>query len=79
MKIHEKARAYDELMHDIEKFIAELEEHSKSIEEIGNDETGKEEMGFYPMKVGRLVGSNFGLDLKIRKMQGTINWYKSLK
>ena len=79
MKIHEKARAYDELMHDIEKFIAELEEHSKSIEEIGADETGKEEMGFYPMKVGRIVGSNFGLDLKIRKMQGTINWYKSLK
>jgi len=79
MKIHEKTRAYDELMQDIEKFIAELEEHSKSIEEIGNDETGKEEMGFYPMKVGRLVGSNFGLDLKIRKMQGTINWYKSLK
>jgi hypothetical protein len=79
MKIHEKARAYDELMQDIEKFIAELEEHSKSIEEIGNDETGKEEMGFYPSKVGRLVGSNFGLDLKIRKMQGTLNWYKSLK
>jgi hypothetical protein len=79
MKIHEKARAYDELMQDIEKFIAELEEHSKSIEEIGADETGKEEMGFYPNKVGRLVGSNFGLDLKIRKMQGTLNWYKSLK
>ena len=79
MKIHEKARAYDELMQDIEKFITELEEHSKSIEEIGADETGKEEMGFYPNKVGRLVGSNFGLDLKIRKMQGTLNWYKSLK
>ena len=79
MKIHEKARAYDELMQDIEKFITELEEHSKSIEEIGADETGKEEMGFYPNKVGRLVGSNFGLDLKIRKMQGTLNWYKRLK
>ena len=79
MKIHEKARAYDELMKDIDSFITELEEHSKSIEEIGKDETGKGEIGFYPMKVGRLVGSNFGLEIKIRKMQGTINWYKSLK
>ena len=79
MTVHEKARAYASLMEDIEKFITELEDHSKSIEEIGADETGKEEMGFYPMKVGRLVGSNFGLDMKIRKMQGTLNWYKNLK
>ena len=79
MKIHEKARAYDELMKDIDSFITQLEEHSNSIKEIDKDQTGKDEMGFYPMKVGRLVGSNFGLDLKIRKMQGTINWYKSLK
>ena len=79
MKIHEKARAYDELMKDIDSFITQLEEHSKSIEEIGADETGKEEMGFYPSKVGRLVGSNFGLDLKIRKMKGTLDWYKRLK
>ena len=79
MKIHEKARAYDELMQDIEKFIHELEEHSKSIEEIGKDETGKGEIGFYPMKVGRLIGSNFGLEIKIRKIQGILDWYKKLK
>jgi hypothetical protein len=79
MTVHEKARAYVELMADIENFMKELEEHSKSIEEIGADETGKEEMGYYPNKVGRLVGSNFGLDLKIRKMKGTLDWYKRLK
>jgi hypothetical protein len=79
MTVHEKARAYGELMQDIESFIAELEEHSKSIEEIGADEAGKEDMSFYPMKVGRLVGSNFGLDIKIRKMKGTLDWYKRLK
>ena len=79
MKIHEKARAYDELMKDIDSFITELEEHSNSIKEIDRDQTGKEEMGYYPMKVGRLVGSNFGLELKIQKMVGILEWYKKLK
>ena len=79
MTVHEKARAYAELMTEVEAFILELEEHSKSIEEIGADETGKEDMSFYPMKVGRLVGSNFGLDIKIRKMKGALDWYKRLK
>lgn len=79
MKIHEKARAYDELMKDIDSFITELEEHSNSIKEIEKDETGQGSIGFYPSKVGRLVGSNFGLDMKIRKMQGTLDWYKKLK
>jgi len=79
MKIHEKARAYDELMKDIDSFITQLEEHSNSIKEIEKDETGKDEMGYYPTKVGRLVGSNFGLELKIQRMVGILDWYKKLK
>jgi hypothetical protein len=79
MKIHEKARAYDELMKDIDSFITQLEEHSNSIKEIEKDETGKGEIGFYPMKVGRLVGSNFGLEIKIQRMVGILDWYKKLK
>lgn len=79
MTVHEKARAYAELMTEVEAFILELEEHSRSIEEIGKDETGKDAMGFYPMKVGRLVGSNFGLDIKIQRMKSNLDWYKKLK
>jgi hypothetical protein len=36
-------------------------------------------MGYYPMKVGRLVGSNFGLEIKIQRMVGILDWYKKLK
>lgn len=79
MKIHEKAYAYDELMKDIDLFITELQAHSKSIEAVGADESGKEDSSYYAMKVGRLLGSNFGLDLKIQRMLGTLNWYKKQK
>jgi hypothetical protein len=79
MKIHEKARAYDELMKDVEEFLAAIESHYEEIEKIGATEEGKENSSFYPMKVGILVGSNFGLAMKISRFKGALKWYKSLK
>jgi hypothetical protein len=80
MRVHEKARAYDELMKDIEDFLTEVEAHANSVDKIGDSEEGRENNPyFYAMKTGLLTGSTFGLRLKISKFKGTLNWYKSLK
>lgn len=80
MRVHEKARAYDELMKDIEEFLAEVEDHANSIDKIGDSEEGKEtNPSFYAMKTGLLTGSNFGLHMKISKFKGLLRFYKSLK
>ena len=80
MKIHEKARAYDELMKDVEEFLTAVEDHANDVDQIGNSEEGKEDNpSFYAMKVGSLTGTNFGLHMKIGRFKGTLNWYKNLK
>lgn len=79
MKLHEKAKAYDELMKDIEEFITELIEHADSIDSISNSEEGKDVPTYYARKCGILGGSNFGLQMKISKFKGILNWYKKLK
>jgi hypothetical protein len=80
MRIHEKARAYDELMKDIEEFLKEVEEHADSVDKIGDSEEGRENNpSFYAMKTGLLTGSNFGLRMKISRFKGNLNFYKSLK
>lgn len=80
MRVHEKARAYDELMKDVEEFLAAVESHYEDVEKIGANEEGKEDNpSFYAMKVGTLVGTNFGLAMKISRFKGALKWYKSLK
>lgn len=79
MKVHEKARAYDELMKDVQEFLTELESHAASVDAIANNEEGKDNPNYYAIKVGSLSGNNFGLVLKIGKFKGTLNWYKNLK
>jgi len=79
MKVHEKAKAYDELMKDIEKFIAELTQHADSIDSISNSEEGKDSPTYYARKCGILGGSNFGLQMKISTFKGVLNRYKRLK
>jgi hypothetical protein len=80
MKIHEKARAYDELMKDCEEFLAAVESHYEDVEKAGANEEGKEDNpNFYAMKVGTLIGTNFGLAMKIARFKSAFNWYKKLK
>lgn len=79
MTVHEKARAYAELLNDVEEFLAAVESHYNDVEKVGADQEGKEDSTFYAKKVGTLVGTNFGLAMKISRFKGTLNWFKNLK
>ena len=83
MKIHEKAKLYDELIKDFESLLVELRKHTDSINEIENREDLVEakanNSSYYSLLAGTLKGSNFGLEMKISKAEGTLNWYKTQK
>jgi hypothetical protein len=84
MKIHDKAKLYDELIKDFESLLTELKSHSKMVNEIPNREdlVSLKQSGsstYYPMLSGTYHGSNFALDMKISKAEDTLNWYKSQK
>ena len=84
MKIHEKARLYDELLKDYEELINEMRKHCESIKTIQDREDLKEMKQndisiYYPLLAGTYQGSNFGLDLKIGRAQSNLKWYKGIK
>jgi hypothetical protein len=84
MKVHEKAKMYDEMMKDFQSFISELEIYHQSIENIESDPELIEMKStnidnYYPMLTGKLKGSNFGLSMKINKYKGMLNWYQKQK
>jgi hypothetical protein len=85
MKIHEKARLYDELMKDVQSFVSELETYRQKIENI---ETADLELvetkqnrfdNYHSMLAGKLKGSNFGLGIRIDIFKGTLSWYNKQK
>ena len=81
MKVHEKAALYDQLIKDYESLINEIKSHHQSIEDIPNQpeikESNSSDFGYYPRLVGTYSGSNFGLQMKIAKFEGVLNWYKT--
>jgi hypothetical protein len=84
MKVHEKAKLYDLLLLDFEELIIELKNHSESIKEIPNrpeliemKETNSS--SYYPLLAGTYQGSNFGLEMKISRIESNLNWYKKQK
>ena len=84
MKIHEKARLYDELLKDYEELVNEMRKHCESIKTIQDREDLKEMKQkdtsiYYPLLAGTYQGSNFGLDLKIGRAQSNLKWYKGIK
>lgn len=84
MKVHEKAKLYDSLLRDYEELIIELKQHSESIKEIPNrsDLIGMKESNissYYPLLAGTYQGSNFGLEMKISRIESNLNWYKNQK
>jgi len=78
MKVHEKARLYDELMKDSEEFIQALEKYHQEVETAEEDPEvkGRESSMRNAALVGKYRGMNFGLLMKINRFKGTINWYK---
>ena len=84
MKVHEKAKLYDSLLRDYEELIIELKQHSESIKEIPNrsDLIEMKESNissYYPLLAGTYQGSNFGLEMKISRIETNLNWYKNQK
>ena len=84
MKVHEKAKLYDSLLRDYEELIIELKQHSESIKEIPNrsDLIEMKESNissYYPLLAGTYQGSNFGLEMKISRIESDLNWYKNQK
>lgn len=84
MKIHEKAKLYDELLKDYEDLINELQQYKDSVLDLENRADMVEAKqtnisNYYPLLAGALKGSNFGLEMKINRAQSTLNWYKSQK
>lgn len=84
MKVHEKAKLYDSLIKDFEDLITEIETHSNSIKDIENrpdllEVKEKSLSTYYPLLAGTYHGSNFGLEMKVQRAKGTLNWYKSIK
>lgn len=77
MKIHQKAELYDQLVKDYETLINEMLLYHQSVEEIKNSKF--DTIQDYPVVVGKYAGSNFGLLIKIKKAEGTLNWYKRQK
>ena len=84
MKIHEKASLYDSLLRDYEELIIELKKHSESIKEIPNrpeliEMKENNPSSYYPLLAGTYQGSNFGLEMKISRIESNLNWYKNQK
>ena len=84
MKVHEKAKLYDSLLRDYEELIIELKQHSESIKDIPNrsDLIEMKESNissYYPLLAGTYQGSNFGLEMKISRIESNLNWYKNQK
>jgi hypothetical protein len=81
MKVHEKAKLYDELMKDIEGFVREVERHHQEVDVAENDPLlGETETSTKNSRlVGKYQGMNFGLLMKVKMFRGTLDWYKKQK
>ena len=80
MKVHEKAKLYDELLKDVEEFISRVEEHHNKIANLRSEfDIPSSDPHYHAKLSGSYDGANFGLSLKINSMKGTLNWYKSIK
>lgn len=80
MKVHEKAKLYDELIKDYEELLNSIRSHHDEVEQIPNRlEIDKTSPYYYPTITGIYSGSNFGLSIKIGKAEGILKWYKNQK
>jgi hypothetical protein len=80
MKIHEKARLYDELLRDFKNCLQSMEDHHKEIDALEEREDIIKliEQGLsskYAGLCGAYKGCNFGLNLKISRFKVILNYY----
>ena len=84
MKIHEKAKLYDELLKDHEELLAEMEKFKQDLEDLPTREDiiGLKETNlnyYYATATGAFSAMAFGLDIKLHRFKGMLNWYKQQK
>ena len=84
MKVHEKAKLYDELLKDYEDLLNELTKFNKDLEELPDraDLIAEKEKGqsyYYAVTVGAFRAMPFGLDMKLHRYKGMLDWYKRQK
>ena len=84
MKIHEKAHLYDELLKDYTALLEELDKFKVELEELPKREDlivekEKNLSNYYAATTGAFSAMAFGLDIKINRFRGTLNWYKKQK
>jgi predicted nuclease with TOPRIM domain len=80
MKIHEKAKLYDELLKDYTELLNEMEKFKSELENLPNREDLVKEKennlsSYYAMTTGSFSAMAFGLDIKLHKFKGVLNWY----
>ena len=84
MKIHEKAKLYDELIKDYAELLDELEKFKSELENLPNREDIIKEKennlsSYYAMTTGAFRAMGFALDIKLHKFKGVLNWYNCQK
>lgn len=75
----DKAALYDDLMKDVEEFVAAMEKHWQKIEDIKQEDLDLKDTDYQLYKtkqLGSYQGSNFGLRLQIDYFLGKLNWFR---
>jgi hypothetical protein len=84
MKVHEKAKLYDSLIKDYEALLEEMKKFKDELEALPSREdiAPLKETNlsrYYAFATGAYSAMAFGLDIKLHRFQGELNWYKRQK
>jgi len=75
----DKAALYDDLMKDVDAFVAAMEKHWQKIEDIKQEDLeikDKDYREYMNRQLGSYQGNNFGLRLQIDYFLGKLSWFK---
>jgi hypothetical protein len=84
MKIHEKAKLYDELLKDFESLIEDVRKFKTELEELPNREDiqpmkESNQGHYYAMCTGAFSAMPMALDMKMWKHEWNLKYYKNQK
>jgi len=84
MRIHEKAKLYDELLKDYIALIEDVRKYKSELEEIPNREDlapiKESNLGhYYAMCTGAFSAMPMALDIKMWKHEANLKFYQKLK
>ena len=84
MKIHEKAKLYDELLKDYIELINDIQSFKSDLENLPNREDitklKEENLGYYYASItGSFQAMPMALDMKMWKHENNLKFYQNLK